>query len=470
MRINVPFGLHYYQDRTLPVNAQKLINFFIEAQPQDSKNPVIVNNTPGSTLFVTVGAGPIHGMRVMKGILYVVSGAELYSITTAGVTTLLGTVNGNKRVSMEHNGDQVCMVNGSYGYIYEPGVGLTQITDPVFTESVPPRVGFLEGRFVYPKQGFKQWFCSNYFDGLNFDALFTGTVLTDPEDVVTIITDHGEAWLFGKKGTEVWAYNRQEADFPYSRIDGSFVEKGCAAVHTPQKIDNSFYWLGNDRIVYRADGYKPTRVSTHAIEYKIKNYSATVVENAYANTFTEQGHYFYELTFPDTATWRYDASTGLWHEGQDGNSGQYHATRYEGFAGTNVTGDYRNGNIYKIDMAVFTDNGAPIYRTASTPHIHSGRIRASMDRLEIDIASGEGLTTGQGSDPQMMMKYSDDGGRTWSAERWANMGRIGEYTRKVVYRNLGMFYQRMFEITISDPIKPVIIDSFAFVETDDAYE
>jgi len=468
MRISIPWGLHAYQDRSLPVNAQKLINFFIEAQPKDSKNPVVVNNTPGSTLFVTAGNGPIWGMKVMNGVLYAVSGTELYSITSLGVATLLGTIAGNVRCSMEHNGDQLCIVNGVNGYIYEVGVGLTQITDATFLSYTVTKVVYLERRFIFFGSGTRQFFCSNSLDGLNYDALFFDNSYTDPENIVSIIADHGEIWLFGMKGTEVWVYNRQEADFPYSRIDGSFVEKGCGALHSPAKIDNSFFWLGHDLVVYRADGYKPTRISTHAIEHKIKNYART--DNAYGNTFTEQGHYFYELTFPGIATWRYDASTGLWHQGQEGNSGQYHASAHEYFNSTNVTGDYRNGNIYTLDMAVYTDNGGTIYRTASTPHIHSGRLRAAMDRLEIDIASGEGLTSGQGSDPQMMMQYSDDGGRTWSSERWANMGRIGEYTRRVRFQQLGMFYQRMFQITISDPIKPVIIDSFAYVDVEDVYE
>ena len=467
MRINIPWGLHAYQDRSLPVNAQKLINFFIEAQPQDSKNPIVVNNTPGSTLFVTVGSGPIWGMKVLNDVLYAVSGAELYSITQAGVTTLIGAINGNARCSMEHNGTQLIIVNGARGYIYEAGT-LTQILDASFTQFTVTRAVFLETRFLFFGVGTRTFFCSNSFDGLNYDALFFALSVTDPEDIISIIADHGEVWLFGKKGTEIWVYNRQEADFPYSKIDGSFVEKGCAAVHTPQKIDNSFFWLGSDLVIYRADGYKPTRISTHAIEHKIKGYAR--VDNAYANTFSEQGHYFYEITFPGIATWRYDASTGLWHQGQEGNSGQYHASCYEFFNDANITGDYRNGNIYTLDMSVYTDNGGVIYRTASTPHIHSGRLRASMDRLEIDIASGEGLTVGQGADPQLMMQYSDDGGRTWSAERWANMGRIGEYTRRVRFQQLGMFYQRMFQITLSDPIKPVIIDSFAFVDVEDVYD
>ena len=469
MRINVPFGLHAYEDRSLAVNGQRLINFFAEKQPQDSKSAFVVNPTPGSALWVSVGNGPIHGMKVMSDVLYVVSGNELYSVTTTAVTSLLGAIIGNTRVSMEHNGDQLCIVNGIKGYIYS-GSSLQEITNTTFADparTIPDRVAYLEGRFIFNRPGFTEFFCSDSYNGLSYDSANFEFVRTSPENITSMIADHGEVWLFCKYGTEVWVYNRNEAAFPYSRLDGSYVEKGCIAPHSPAKIDNTFYWLGHDLCVYRADGYKPTRISTHAIEYHIKSYGD--VSNAFGLTFVEQGHFFYEITFPDIATWRYDTSTGVWHQARTGNSGRYHANATEFFANTNLVGDYRNGNIYSLSRDYYTDNGMTIYRTATTPHIHSGRLRAVMDRLDIDIKSGVGLTTGQGSDPQLMLRYSDDGGNTWSAQRWANMGRIGEYHRRVRFSQLGMFYQRMFEITISDPVDCVIIDAYADVDIEDDY-
>jgi hypothetical protein len=469
MRINVPFGLQAYDDRSLTVNSQRLINFFAEAQPKDSKAPFIVNPTPGSALWVTAGTGPIHGLKVFKNVLYGVSGQSLYSITTSGAVTLIGTITGNKRCSMEHNGDQLCIVNGTKGYIYD-GATLQEITDPTFkdpTYGIPDRVVYLEGRFIFNRPGFNQFFCSDSYDGLSYDPLNFEYVRTSPENITSMIADHGEAWLFCKSGTEVWVYNRQESLFPFSRIDGSYVEKGCIATHTPAKIDNTFYWLGHDLCVYRADGYKPSRISTHAIEQHIKSYGD--VSKAFGQTFVEQGHFFYEITFPDIATWRYDTSTGLWHQAREGISGRYHANAIEFFANNNLIGDYRNGNIYTLSREVFTDNLKTIYRVATTPHIHSGRIRAVMDRLDIDIKSGIGLTTGQGVDPQLMLRYSDDSGNTWSTQRWENMGRVGEYARRVRFSQLGMFYQRMFELTLSDPVDCVIVNAYADVDAEDSY-
>lgn len=470
MRINVPFGLHAYEDRTLPVNAQKLINFFPEAQPRDSKSPFIIHPTPGSALWVNVGTGPIQGMKVFNNVLYVVSGTQLYSIQTSGASLLLGTIVGNTRCSMEHNSVQLCIVNGVKGYIYDTTSGLQEITDTTFTDptrTIPTQVEYLERRFIYNRPGFREFFCSDAFDGTSYDALNFDQVLTAPENIISMIADHGEVWLFCKYGTEVWVYNRNEAAFPYSRLDGSYVEKGCAAQYTPAKIDNTFYWLGHDLSIYRADGYKPTRISTHAIEEKINSYGN--VSNAFGSTFVEQGHFFYEITFPGFDTWRFDTSTNLWHQAREGYTGRYHANAIEFFNNQNIIGDYRNGNLYVLSRDYFFDNGNTIYRTATTPHIHSGETIAVMDRLDIDINSGLGLQTGQGSDPQLMLRYSDDGGRTWSNQRWANMGRIGEYKRRVRFSQLGQFYQRMFEITLTDPVDCVILDAFADIEQETSY-
>ena len=466
MRIKVPFGLHAYEDRSLPVNAQKLINFFVEAQPNDSKNNPILNNSPGTSLFVTVGTGPIHGMYVLDNVLYVVSGLNLYSVTTTGTITLIGQILGNTRCSMSDNRFELCIVNGMKGYIYTLATNtLTEITDAAFYPTTS-QVIYLQGRFVFPKPNSNEFFCSNYQDGLTYDAFNIELILTSPENIISIVADHGEAWIFGTKGAEIWVYNRNEAGFPFSRVDGSYVEKGCGATYSIAKLENSFYWLGNDLVIYRAQGYQPQRISTHAIERKIKSYGN--VSDAFGLAFSEEGHFFYEITFPSSdETWRYDATTGLWHQVQVGNSGRYLANTSAFFNNKNLVGDYRNGNIYELSMTHYTDNGNTIYRTASTPHIHSGRIRTVMDQLNIDFETGIGLTTGQGSKPQVMMRYSDDGGRTWSNERWSTLGAIGEYSKRVKFHQLGMFYQRMFQITISDPIKAVLIDAYADVDSED---
>lgn len=465
MRIKIPFGLHAYESRSGPVNDQELVNMFAEVQQQDGKDKVVTFGFPGTTSYATAGTGPIHGMKVMGDYLYVVSGTSLYRVQN-GTATLIGSVPGGVRASIEHSGSELCTVNGVNGYTYSVANGLQQITSAGFYNGTE-RVAYLERRFLHPRKDTIQFYASNAFDGQTYDALNFEQTLTDPENNRSMIADHGEVWIFTKKGAEVWTYNRNEASFPYSRIDGAYVEKGIAATHAIGKVDNTFFWLGEDRVIYRADGYKPTRISTHAIEKVIGGY--TTISDAFCLTYQIGGHSFVEFTFPtENQTWRYDAATGLWHEAKY-NSGRYHANATEFFENKTIIGDYQNGNLYYLDFDSYTDNGTTITRVASTPQINHNRARAVMDRLYIDIESGPGLTTGQGSDPQMLLKYSKDGGKTWSNEKWLPMGKVGEYTRRVKVDNIGMYYQIMFKMTISDPVKVVSIDAYADVEIDDSH-
>lgn len=63
----------------------------------------------------------------------------------------------------------------------------------------------------------------------------------------------------------------------------------------------------------------------------------------------------------------------------------------------------------------------------------------------------------EGRDPQLMLDWSDDNGRTFSNQLSASMGKIGEYTKRVIFRRLGQSRDRIYRISISDPVKRVII-------------
>jgi len=458
--MKIPFGEQAYATRSL--NA-----FFAEVNPPSSKDNIITYPTPGYLLFVEIGTGPIRGMIELNGDLYAVSGQAFFKIDISGASTNLGTVAGARRVSMSRNDLEIIMVNGAQGYTYSAANGFAQITDPDFIRA--STVGYLSRRFILPRDGTNQFNISDAFDGTAYDPLNFSVTITNPENIVAILTDHAEAWFFGEKSINIWIYNQQEVDFPFTEMQGANIEKGCGAIYTPVKLDNTVYWLGDDQSIYAADGYRPLRISTHAIDQAIRHYSAT--DDAFAYGYHEDGHPFYVITFPSgDATWVFDASqrdpNQAWHARQSGQGGRHVANAYAKAFNKHFIGDYRNGKIYETSLSHYTDDGATIYRTAMTPAIHSERKRVFMDRLEIDIESGEGLTTGQGSDPQAMLTYSDDGGQTWSTERTASIGKIGEYRKRLKFHNLGTFYQRIFKLRISDPIRSIIIDANAKVETE----
>jgi len=316
--MKIPFATQSYQARSLPLSAQRVVNLFAEAAPQDARSPVVLYGTPGLTLFGTIGTGPIRGLHVMGTTLYAVSGDQLFSVSSSGTGTLLGNLAGRARTSgpvdMADNGRQLVVVNDGRGTVYD-GTILEAITDPDFPRA--SSVSYVDGYFLFTRRDSGQWFISNLLEATAYDALDFATAETYPDNLVRVFTDHREVWLFGVKSIEVWS-NTGGADFPFQRISGAVLERGCAAAGSVAKMDNSVFWLGDDGIVYRAAGYQPQRVSTHAIEHAIEGYAT--LADALAFTYSQEGHSFYVLTFPDAATWVYDASTQLWHERESRDS------------------------------------------------------------------------------------------------------------------------------------------------------
>ena len=277
---------------------------------------------------------------------------------------------------------------------------------------------------------------------------------SSPDNLNGLISDNGNLWLTGNRSTEVYQ-NTGNAAFPFERIPGAIIQTGCAATHTLQKFDNTVAWLGIDEqgrgIVWKSEGYQARRLSTQAIEKIID--SATDFTESYAWVYHEQGHIFYCLQVKglDT-TLVYDGSTNQWHERQFQGNSQFKGSCHFFFKQKNLIGDRLNGNIYQLDLNIFSDDGEETIRYRISPHIQDQKVFIENNTLELDMEVGNGLNIGQGEDPQVMMKYSDDGGRTWSTELWRSSGKIGDFKRRVVWRRLGRTRQRVYHIQMSDPV------------------
>lgn len=444
--------------RSEGANGSRLINLFAEQLPPDSKNPVVLYGTPGQSLFSSLANFPVFGLMVMDEALYSVTDTSLYSIDTFGVTADIGSVIITDRVSWATNGTDLVFVDGSNGYHYSIAGGLVQFSGDGW---YPARtVTYQDGYFIFERADTGQFFITNLLS-TTLDPLKFATGEAAPDDTLAVLSDHRELWLFGAHSIEVW-YNSGDPDFPFERMQGAYIERGCAAALTVTKMDNSVFWLADDGVVYRALGYQPQRISTHAVEFDISDYRW---EDAFAYTYSEEGHKFFVLTFPTSdKTWCFDVSTGVWHERSYATYGRHNGNCYARCYDKHLVGDFLTGDIFELDMDVGTDNGEEIKRTAVSPPIHAGRDDVCCYSFEVDMESGVGLTTGQGSDPQAMLQWSDDGGKTWSNEHWTDIGKRGEYLTRVRWRRLGQFRQRQFRLMISDPVPVVMLGAYAEVQ------
>ena len=488
-----------YVARSINAADNRMVNLFPEIVPEAGKEPAFLNRAPGLRLLTTAGDGPVRGLWTYGGVAYIVSGDKLYQMAGFGTPVLIGTVSGTGPVSMADNGTQLFIACGGPSYIYNNSTGgFGPITDPDFPGALT--VGYLDGYFVFIEPNSQKVWVTSLLDGNSIDPLEFASAEGSPDNLVSMIVDHREAWLFGTNSVEVY-YDAGNADFPLQRIQGAYNEIGCAATFSVAKLDNGLFWLGADArgqgIVYRSQGYSGQRISTHAIEYAIAQYGN--ISDAIGYTYQQEGHAFYVLTFPSAnATWVYDVSTQAWHERagfDNGNFTRHRSNCQMAYNSEIVVGDYANGNLYAFDLDVYADNGSVQKWLRSWRALPTGQnnlTRTAHHSLQLDCESGVGisgsdytdptylitesgffLTTESGDflisvegsatvgvNPQAMLRWSDDGGHTWSNEHWATLGKIGVYQQRVFWRRLGMTLKlrdRVYEVSGTDPVKVAIM-------------
>ena len=491
--------------RSVNAAAARMVNLYPEAIPEGGKEPAYLSRAPGVRLLATVGTGPIRGLWAYGGVGYVVSGTTLYSLGPNWQISTLGDVSGTGPVSMADNGTQLFVACNGPSYIYNNTTfAFVQITDPDFPGAVT--VSYLDGYFVFNEPNSQRIWVTSLLEGTEIDALDFASAEGSPDGVLSVIVDHRELWVFGTTSVEVW-YNAGLADFPLQRIQGAFIEIGCAAAFSVANLDNGLFWLGSDArgqgIVYRANGYTGTRVSTHTVEWQIQQY--TDISDAIGYTYQQDGHSFYVLIFPSAdTTWVYDVSTQVWHERAgfvNGNFTRHRSNCQMSFNDEIVVGDYSNGNVYAFDMTMYLDEHSTQKWLRSWRALAAGQNdlkRAAHHMLQLDCETGVGTIAGSeltfarllleppleaggllledgrdilisggstgsryvGLQPQVMLRWSDDGGHTWSNERWAGMGTGGQYGSRVIWRRLGMttkLRDRVYEVSGTDPVKIAIM-------------
>jgi hypothetical protein len=477
----------------------RMVNLYPEVIPEGGKEPAYLQRCPGLRLVATVGTGPIRGLWAHGTDVYVATGTEFYKVAANLTQTKLGDITGFGPVSMADNGTQLFIACNPDGFIYNFNTAaFAKITDPDFPGAV--NVGYLDGYFVFNEPNSQRVWVTDLLDGFSVDPLDFASAEGSPDGLVSLAVDHREVWLFGTNSVEVW-YNSGNPDFPLERIQGAYNEIGCIAPYSVAKLDNSVFWLGADArgqgIVYRAQGYQGVRVSTHAVEFAIQGYAD--MSDALAYTYQQDGHAFYVLIFPSAeTTWVFDAATNAWHERAALDRGRFRRHRSNCQARFNaapLVGDFENGNLYAFDLAYYSDNGAEQKWLRSWRVLAPGQNnlkRTIHRRLQLDCQTGVGLSgygafdsvdllaaeTGDvlttesgeallvslaitdGADPQMMLRWSDDGGHTWSNEHWQPVGRIGATQTRIIWNRLGATLKsrdRVYEVSGADPVVTAIM-------------
>ena len=455
-----------YTLRSKNLDSQRCVNLYPvldESGLGKDGDAAMLIGAPGLRLLLDSGAVVRALYTASNGVLYAVCGSTLYSISSSWVKTSLGTLGTSAGiVSISDNGVQMMLVDGSNGYILTlSSNAFAQVTDPDMPKST--NVKFLDGYFILNQTNTGRFWITSLYDGFTIDSLDFATAEGSPDNLLAIEVLRRQAWLFGSESIQVY-YDSGDIDFPLSPMNGVFIETGIAAPYSLVKVDQTLFWLGKNKdgqgVVYTATGYQPQRISTTAIEFAIQSYGNLI--NAVAFGYQQEGATFYVINFSGQ-TWAYDLATKLWTERaylNAGNFERYRANTHAYFNNTHVVGDYANGKIYALDMDYYLDDTQPRKWLRSSPHIANGLKYIHYDNFQVDIEFGVGTNTGQGVNPTIVARTSNDGGHSWGNERYQSMGQIGQFKARANFSRCGRSRDRVFEVSGTDPVKVSLLGAY----------
>jgi hypothetical protein len=477
-RVALPIPLGFYQSESLPLSSQRCINWIPTVPEGEALNNRALIQPSGIVEFANTGLGVCRGGWEMKGVPYFVLGNSLVSVSASGAVTNYGTISGSVRVSMASNNpvaagsSLVIVVPGGDAYVFNEGdSSLTQITDPDYQTS--DTVSFYRGFFVFTTTDGKQLFVSNLNAPLTFDALDTGTAEGNPDRIITQIVDHDEISIIGSETTEVFR-NVGGADFPLQIIPGAFTQKGAHTKYGVVKFDNTYMFIGGGEneltaIWRQSSSSSAVKVSTDAIDNAIQKFTKDEIANAFTMTFSKKGQFFAIFSFNSSRipgkTFVYNgtasslAGFSVWFEFQTGmTDAPWRVNSIVKAYGKLLCGDSIDGRIGELVDNVYTEYDSAVKRQGALKPMTQDGMKIFAGELEADFEAGVGLTTGQGSNPFVMMDFSDDGGRTFSNQFKRAIGKIGEYGHETVWNRQGRFPNaRIIRFTVTDPVKASLI-------------
>lgn len=441
MQITFPLQAYGRQDYGLAETI--LQNLFVEATPggptQDARLP-----RPGLTAAYTAGAGPIWGLFREAGVF----GGDRFTLSGNGVyreRTFLGNAASNRGARWAASSTQIVLVTGGNAYCYN-GTVLSVITLPAALPAVSDVV-YVGSRFYYLQSNSDFWWFSALADATSIDGLAFAENDEQPDADVGAAVLSDEVWFFGQETVEPW-YQTGNANNPLQRSQGRTYTRGCAAQQSIVKLDNTLFFLDNLRVVCRA-GTIATRISTHGVEARLRQCTAIADVTAFGCSL--DGHLLYVINIPGQTTFAYDVSTDSWAEWTSYGQTNFRSRSAVQADGAVYLGDAVNGTVWKFDQTIFADGTDPVERVLSCTVLSpSGVTRCNT--IALQCSRGVGLESG--ADPQVQMRYSDDGARTWTDWDDRSLGVIGDYQQRPVWRKLGSIRSpgRTFQFRVTDAV------------------
>lgn len=454
---DLPIATGFYTSQILPLAAQNCINLIPIVVPvEGALNRRALLGRPGLTQFSSGVSGECRGACKFNEIYYTLNGTTLKYIDSSGTaTTVTGSVGGSGRVSIAVNDDYIVIVNNLGEGYYSDGSTVTKITDGDFLDA--STVCFVDGYFVFSEKNGTRFFLSGINDPSSFSATDRSTAEERPDRITAVYTYNNLLHVAGTETTEKFN-NIGGVSFPFVRINQASNSVGCFAPYSPIELENAYAFIGGGvnegAQVYLMSGGQAQVISTPAIDNALQQFTDDEISEAYTMVYQDRGQHILIIQVysdvVDDVTFCYNATSGEWFQMASGE-GNFRGKSITRIYSKFLVGDDSNKVGY-FDWDAFTDYGDAIEREkTSQPFFNQNGDEFRIGRLELWCEAGAGSAT---TDPQVMMSFSDDLGKTFGNEHWRGIGKVGKYNQRCIWRKQGYVPRdRVYKFRFTDPYK-----------------
>ena len=427
---------------------------------------------PGLRPFATVGKGPIRSMWSNIFTSYVVSGGQVYQLNADGTSLLIGPIaNGVNPAITVSNGSQLAFASNAQAFIAPGGgAGVLPLNDIYGTPINALTMAFIDQYFVAGFYNSKTIIISDFApDGSTWDPGNEAAKEAYSDNIQRVWVDQpgGEyIFLIGTETTEVWVDTG--ALFPFQRVQGAVFPIGTDSPWSVAGAGGFRAWLWRG-VVYGCQGFQPTRISDYGVEAAIATTSVLDQQSAESFSWIDQGHIYWTISFPISGlSFTYDLSMQSWHRRQywiNGAWGRYRP-RVTAYAyGKQLVGDYATNQIYQLDPTYFYDaNNQLLRRQRITPYLGDNLKNDRFNALRIEMQTGVGLNvapTALGYNPQVILRYSNDRGDTWSNNIQRTAGKVGKTLTRVTFSPLGSSRVGFVaDVSMVDPVPTAFLSAW----------
>ncbi len=434
----------------------RLINLIVEPS-SGGPNPVMRSTRPGLDLAYTLGTGPVQRMNQVPGLfngdLFTISGNHLYRSSSSVSAVPFGS---NPRMAAANG--QLAIVVGGALYVYQNNA-LTLVE--FFDDGVSRLPSFssvvvLYNIFVFSVVGSTQAFFSRVGDATIINAANFINAQTDPSPIIEMQVLAEEIYFLKATAVEIWNFTGS-LTAPFAESQGRTYARGCASQGSVvTKVDNALVWVADDFSVYKSSNV-PIKISTPYIDDRIRAAGLSGVQQSTAFYLGVEGHALYVLNLPTiNETYVHDSATQQWGRWGSESDFQTDPGLFIGAcsAGQSSTGTYvgafDSGEVFLLNSNTYNDNGNAIKTVASGFIDLDGGVKR-CNNVSIQCVRGGGTPA---FNPSVNMRFSDDGGRTWTSWLPGHLGFSGDYDYKATWRYLGLMSSpgRYFEWTVSDSV------------------